>query len=85
MKKRFTILAELSGLLTLLFALFVPALASADFTPTTTSYPTTSSYLTGSAPGPDGDMWYSSRADGKIGKMAPGGTVTEYTPPSSDD
>ncbi|MEI7674605.1 MAG: Ig-like domain-containing protein [bacterium] len=85
MKKRFAILAELSGLLTLLFALFVPALASAAFTPTTTSYPTTSSYLTSSAPGPDGDMWYSSRAGGKIGKMAPDGTVTEYTPPSSDD
>ena len=85
MKKRFVILAELSGLLTLLFALLVPALASADFTPTTTSYPTTSSYLTGIAPGPDGDMWYSSRVYGKIGKMTPNGTVTEYTPPSSDD
>ena len=85
MKMRFGIIAELSGLLTLLFALFVPALASADFTPTTTSYPTTSSYLTGSAPGPDGNMWYSSRSGGKIGKMTPNGTVTEYTPPSSDD
>jgi len=85
MKMRFAILAELSGLFTLLFTLFGPSLASASFTPTTTSYPTTSSYLNGSALGPDGNIWYSSRSGGKIGKMTPNGTVTEYISPSSDD
>jgi virginiamycin B lyase len=85
MKKRFAMLTGLSGLLTLLFTLFVPTLASAAFTPTSTSYPTTSSYLSSIALGPDGNMWYSSRSGGKVGKMTPNGTVTEYTPPSSDD
>jgi len=85
MKKRFGMLAGSCSLLTLSLVLCTPALASAAFTPTTTSYPTTSSYLTGSALGPDGNMWYSSRSGGKIGKMTPGGVVTEYTPPSSND
>lgn len=55
------------------------------FTPVPVAYPTTSPYITGLASGPDGNMWYTSRDGGAVGKLTPSGTVTEYNPPSSDD
>ncbi len=56
------------------------------FTPIAVVYPTTAPYLSGIAQGPDGNIWYSSRSGGgRVGKLSPSGTVTEYTPPSTDD
>lgn len=55
------------------------------YTPAVVLYPTTAPYLSGITQGPDGNIWYSSRSGGKVGKLSPSGTVTEYTPPSSDD
>lgn len=55
------------------------------FTPVPVAFPTTAPYITGLASGPDGNMWYTSRDGGAVGKMTPAGAVTEYNPPSSND
>ena len=84
MKKRFGVLIRLGAALAVTTTLVSPTIVAA-FTPSVTSYTTTSSYVSGLVAGPDGNMWYSSRAGGKVGKVTLGGTVTEYATPSSSD
>jgi streptogramin lyase len=49
------------------------------------SLPTLPSAPLGITAGPDGNLWFTEQAGGKIGRITPSGTITEYPLPSFDN
>ncbi len=71
------------------FAEFPPPFhAVTEFTVPAASLVTDSSVPFGSSPadivsGPDGNLWFTDRAIGKIGRITTAGVITEFTPPTA--
>ena len=84
MKKKFSLLASLSWVLTSMAIVLTPAIASA-FTPSIHEFTVPAG--SGSQPfhittGPDGNLWFTEQTGNNIGKITPTGTVTEYPVPT---
>jgi streptogramin lyase len=47
--------------------------------------PTAASVPSGIAAGPDGNLWFAEKSAGKIGRITPGGIITEFPLPASGD
>jgi streptogramin lyase len=73
---------------TLTLALLVPLVPAAAAAPTGAlaefGIPSEEAQPYGIAPGPDGALWFTENRAAKIGRIAPGGEVTEFTIPNAE-
>jgi streptogramin lyase len=74
--KRVAVVATLTFLLIAVAGALPAKAATLDITPF--PLPNTSSYPDGITSGPDGNLWFTESNADKIGRMTPGGTLTEF-------